>query len=119
MAKRKKKANKTPKYFKQELPDHGTRELLTILGEEAAEVQHRISKLLRFGAQDIEKGQKLTNAQRLSQEIGEFYAVVGFIEDYATSPVLNTSRMQRAIEDKRRTAVKYIRYAATLGMDIA
>ena len=113
---KRKPKSKTPKYSTYELPDDGTRELLTMLGEEAAEVQQRISKLLRFGAGDVEEGQKLTNAQRLSQEIGDFYAVVGFIEDFATSEVFSTADMQKAVNDKARKAVKYMRHASALGM---
>lgn len=52
------------------------RELLTILAEECAEVAQRATKALRFGLDEVQKGQHFDNAYRLSQEIGDFYCVV-------------------------------------------
>jgi hypothetical protein len=59
-----------------ELPTAHEREILTILIEEAAEVQQRATKLLRFGRDEIQPGQTLTNAERLSLEIADFLALV-------------------------------------------
>ena len=43
--------------------------LLTILAEECAEVAQRCSKALRFGLDEIQEGQSLTNAERITQEL--------------------------------------------------
>lgn len=74
-----------PKRYKTPapLPEPYDRELLVILVEECTEtmrelmdVQMRASKLLRFGADEIQPKQDLTNAQRLGQEIGDLFAMV-------------------------------------------
>jgi NTP pyrophosphatase (non-canonical NTP hydrolase) len=46
-----------------------TEHLLTILSEECAEVSQRVSKALRFGLSEIQPGQELDNAQRVTQEM--------------------------------------------------
>jgi hypothetical protein len=63
-------------FSRHALPTPYERELLTILIEEAAEVQQRATKLLRFGAMETQPGQFNTNAWRLSQEIGDLVAVI-------------------------------------------
>lgn len=65
------------------LPTAHERELLTILVEECTEVmrecldlQQRATKLLRFGAAEVQPGQDLTNAKRMAVEFGELDYVV-------------------------------------------
>lgn len=53
------------------LPTPYQRELLVILMEECAEVQQRAAKALRFGLEDVEQGQDLTDRERLSLEVGD------------------------------------------------
>lgn len=57
------------------LPTPAERELLNILIEEAAEVIQRATKALRFGLQEIQPGQELTNAVRLAHEVGDFVEI--------------------------------------------
>ena len=57
-------------------PEGRTRELLVCLMEEAAEVQQRAAKALRFGVEEIQPGQPYSNLRRLLTEIGDFDAVV-------------------------------------------
>jgi hypothetical protein len=49
--------------------------LLTCLAEECAEVAQRVSKALRFGLDEVQPGQDLTNAQRISEELRDLVAV--------------------------------------------
>lgn len=56
-------------------PEGVERELLVILQEEALEVAHRISKALRFGLEEIQPGQPLTNLQRIFEEMADMEAV--------------------------------------------
>lgn len=58
------------------LPTDHEREILTILIEECAEVQQRATKLLRFGATEIQSNQDLTNVERLSLEIGDLQFMI-------------------------------------------
>lgn len=60
------------------LPEPWEDEILKTLTEEAAEVIQRITKLQRFGRDEIQPGQPLTNAERLACEIGDFAGMVAF-----------------------------------------
>lgn len=53
-------------------PNERQREILTILIEEAAEVQQRATKALRFGLDEVQPGQPDSNATRLAHECGDF-----------------------------------------------
>lgn len=50
--------------------------LLTCLSEECAEVAQRVSKALRFGLEEVQAGQNLTNRQRIVEEYHDLCAVV-------------------------------------------
>lgn len=63
------------------LPTPREREILTIVIEECAEVQQRATKLLRFGRDEVQLGQPLSNMERLSQEIGDLQAILTMAED--------------------------------------
>lgn len=63
------------------LPSAREREILTILIEECAEVQQRATKLLRFGRDEVQPGQPLSNMERLSQEFGDLQAIATMAED--------------------------------------
>lgn len=43
--------------------------LLNVVGEEGSEVAHRVSKALRFGADEVQPGQPDTNGERLRFEV--------------------------------------------------
>lgn len=53
-----------------------TKEILTILQEEAAEVIVEVSKCFRFGPDQMMAGQDFTNIQRLQKEIGDLQAMI-------------------------------------------
>jgi len=53
-----------------------TEHLLTILAEECAEVAQRATKALRFGLEEVQEGQDLTNAERLADELDDLLGVV-------------------------------------------
>jgi hypothetical protein len=61
-----------------ELPNAYEQEVLTILAEECNEVAIRVSKLKRFGRDEVQPGQAsaLTNSVRLAHELGDVYALV-------------------------------------------
>jgi len=64
-----------------DLPSPYERELLLIVMEECAEIQHRCSKALRFGVREIQPGQDFTNQERICQELGDLVAVLELVED--------------------------------------
>jgi hypothetical protein len=53
-----------------------TKEILTILQEECAEVIVEVSKCFRFGPDQMMDGIDVTNIQRLEKEIGDLQAMI-------------------------------------------
>lgn len=81
-----------------ELPSPYEREVLTILMEEAAEVQQRASKILRFGRDEVQPGQDLTNKIRLSGEVGDFLALV---DEAKNAGLIDPDTVNEAVRLKR------------------
>lgn len=53
-----------------------TKEILTILQEECAEVIVEVSKCFRFGPDQMIEGTDVTNIQRLEKELGDLQAMI-------------------------------------------
>lgn len=85
--------------------------LLSCLAEECSEVAQRVSKALRFGLNEIQPGQPLTNAQRLSIELTDLYAVREMLLDQGLIPELDPV----AITEKKAKVKKFMEYARELG----
>lgn len=116
-----KEAHLTEQFKSPCLPPEGLpRELLTILGEECAEtfevmaeralarIQIRASKALRFGMDEVQPGQPLTNAQRLAREIGDFQEVV---EQLVAAGVLHRDEIEIGRANKKRQLAKFLQSA--------
>jgi NTP pyrophosphatase (non-canonical NTP hydrolase) len=58
-----------------------TKEILTILQEECAEVIVEVSKCLRFGPDQMMAGLDVTNMQRLQKELGDLQAMIELLID--------------------------------------
>jgi NTP pyrophosphatase (non-canonical NTP hydrolase) len=58
-----------------------TKEILTILQEECAEVIVEVSKCFRFGPDQMMEGLEVTNIQRLQKEIGDLQAMIELLVD--------------------------------------
>jgi len=58
-----------------------TKEILTILQEECAEVIVEVSKCFRFGPDQMMEGMDVTNIQRLQKEIGDVQAMIELLVD--------------------------------------
>jgi hypothetical protein len=86
-------------------PEGRTRELLTILAEEAAEATQRATKALRFGIEEVQPGQPLSNSTRLAAEIGDFIAVVQLL---LADGILHEREVEVAIEAKKEKIVKWL-----------
>lgn len=54
--------------------------LLVCLNEECAEVSQRVSKALRFGLDEVQPGQSLTNAERIVIELADIQAIIRLLE---------------------------------------
>ena len=58
-----------------------TKEILTILQEECAEVIVEVSKCFRFGPDQMMAGLDVTNMQRLQKELGDLQAMIELLID--------------------------------------
>lgn len=58
-----------------------TKEILTILQEECAEVIVEVSKCFRFGPDQMMQGVDVSNIQRLEKELGDLLAMVELLVD--------------------------------------
>ncbi|QNG62671.1 hypothetical protein B1VFA_153 [Rhizobium phage B1VFA] len=88
--------------------------LLTILGEEGVEVSQRCSKALRFGLDEIQPGQELTNAQRIRGEYLDMVAVMEMlIEESLIAPI--DGHDLQAIRAKKAKVEKFLAYSRDCG----
>ena len=85
------------------LPTEREREILNIIIEECAEVQHRACKALRFGLSEIQPGQDLTNAERLSDEIGDLGGILNLADDEGVISEERVLAASSAKQEKLRT----------------
>lgn len=86
-------------------PEGIERELLTILAEECCEVGQRVSKALRFGIDEVQPEQDLTNADRIMLELGDIMAVIDFMEDLG---IVNRARITDFQVAKRPKLERYL-----------
>ncbi len=95
-----------------------TEHLLTILAEECAEVAHRVSKALRFGPNEIQPGQPLTNAERINAELVDLMAVLEMLHDTKVLPSLRDSKMPHieATRAKKAKVEKFLVFSAGRGL---
>lgn len=85
--------------------------LLWVLAEECAEVAQRASKAARFGMDEVQPGQALTNEERLWQEMNDLCAA---------GEMLITLRCQGGLDrgavDAKKTKVeKFLLYSTECG----
>lgn len=55
--------------------------MLECAGEECLEVAQRISKAKRFGLEEIQSGQELTNAERIKYELNDLLAMIFMLQE--------------------------------------
>lgn len=89
-----------------------TDHLLTILAEECTEVGQRVTKALRFGIDEIQPGQPMTNAERILYEFSDLLAVVGMLVDEGVLPKNGLTEM---MDKKVEKIEKYLKYSAEVG----
>ncbi len=94
-----------------------TEHLLTIAGEEGCEIAQRTSKALRFGVDEVEPGQLLTNKARIVDELHDLCAVlemlgyVAFDEETAGRLVVD----EKAMAMKRAKVRRFLDLSAAQG----
>ena len=90
-----------------------TEHLLVILAEECGEVAQRAAKALRFSLEQIEPGQTLTNADRISREIADLWAVIEMLDDTGALRMPVNSR--ELVAKKRARIEEYFKLSRELG----
>ena len=86
--------------------------LLTCLAEEAVEVAQRATKAMRFGCDEVQPGQPLSNVQRISQELSEVFALAELLEEEGVRILPLSSD---AIERKREKVAVFMKYSRECG----
>lgn len=88
--------------------------LLIQLSEECNETAQRVSKALRFGLDEIQEGQPLTNAERIIQEFNDLVAVMEMLQ--AENPEsFGPEIIKRDLIDKKTSQVnKWLKYSQKL-----
>jgi NTP pyrophosphatase (non-canonical NTP hydrolase) len=77
--------------------DSQTKEVLDILQEECAEVIQAVSKINRFGLDNIKPGKPKTNREHLEEEIGDLYAMINILQELN---IVSWSNIEQAAEAK-------------------
>lgn len=89
-----------------------TDHLLDILAEECNEVALRVSKALRFGLDEVQPGQTLTNRQRIMVEVNDLYAALKMLGD---DSVIDPNPDPNAVQAKIVKVEEFLVYSASCG----
>ncbi len=87
--------------------------LLTCIIEECAEVQQSVSKALRFGLEDGYPGSDTTNAEDISIEVTELFAVIEMCRKRRI--ISPPAKSMTIFKSKQKRVKEYIEYAKTTG----
>jgi len=77
--------------------DPKTKEALDILQEECAEVIQAVSKISRFGLDNLKPGKPKTNKEHLEEELGDVLAMVDIL---TRNGVIDTANIEVAAKAK-------------------
>ena len=91
-----------------------TEMLLDILIEECAEVIQAVTKAKRFGLQEIEPGQSLTNLEQLMYELNDVAATANLLSDHWVDSDLLIAKRRKIENYLLERSVEYREYS-TLG----
>jgi NTP pyrophosphatase (non-canonical NTP hydrolase) len=78
-------------------------EIMTILQEECAEVIQMVSKIKRFGLDEIHLKQGGTNRERLTEEVGDLQAMINLLQLYNVVDV-------SAVEEAKNAKFEKLKY---------
>ena len=89
---------------------------LTIMAEECNEVAHRISKILRFGHAEIQRGQGRTNMERLEEEFVQLLATAELVgEEFGVDLLAGSAEQRQRVDNKKAAVARYMAYSKTCG----
>ena len=81
-----------------------TKEAMDILQEECAEVIQAVSKISRFGLDNLKPGKSKTNREHLEEELGDMMAMVEILQEL---DIVSFTNIERAAEAKREKLKKW------------
>lgn len=85
--------------------------LLLLLMEECTEVSQRASKAIRFGLNEVQKGQDYSNSYRIMHEMADLVAVYQMLAEEDVLPHVSSD----LIDVKKEKIEKYYQYSKELG----
>lgn len=88
--------------------------ILTIVGEECAEVAQRASKAARFGLSEIQAGQDLDNRERILYEFADLCGALELLNDGCLIEEV-VSGLRSQIDAKKAKVEKYLDYSLQVG----
>jgi NTP pyrophosphatase (non-canonical NTP hydrolase) len=77
--------------------DTRTKEVMDILQEECAEVIQAVSKISRFGLDNVKPGKPKTNREHLEEELGDLYAMINILQEM---DIVSWSKIEAASNTK-------------------
>lgn len=86
--------------------------LLMLLAEECSEVSQRVCKSLRFGNDETQNGQEMSNKERLSEEVMDLLTIVDILQ---TKELIDISNFDNHRIKKEEKIEKYLKYSKSLG----
>jgi hypothetical protein len=89
--------------------------LLTIAMEECSELAQRLSKAQRFGLEEVQPGQLLTNLERIRYEYSDLVAVLEMIAPPSAAGGKIHPPLGTAIDAKRWKVERFLAYSAECG----
>lgn len=78
--------------------------IMTTAAEEAVEVAQRITKALRFGVDEVQPGQQLSNGERILQEFHDLWSMLKWMAERGLMP--GALEPSREIADAKRAKVR-------------
>ena len=84
--------------------------LMVIAMEECHEVAQRLSKALRFGMEEVQPGQHMTNRERVTVEVADLRAMFDMLGIDDDSPFVH-----RLALEKRAKVEHFLNYSAECG----
>lgn len=92
--------------------DNRTDYLINLIGEECQEIGIRVSKILRFGLNEVQPGQGQDNLERLRFELDDLAGVLELLND--TCPGAYEPDRER-INAKKRKVEQFMAYSVQCG----
>jgi hypothetical protein len=89
--------------------------LLTIAAEECAEIAQRLTKALRFGIDEVQPGQTLSNRERLVQELADLQGALVMLEEAGLIVYPSPQNWRAMIYVKQEKIEKFLEYSKTVG----